>query len=117
MRVENLPHYFSAAEIADLIGQPPALLERLLRCGIHPPWVWRSHWKQPRFGIEAIGPWLKILDEIDLDTLPVSPPPLERPEEVFRDSRKATNADVKQFLRLLPVKTQERLRAEMRSQA
>jgi hypothetical protein len=110
IRRKILPHYFSTDEMADLIGKPPALLERLLRSHRHPPYVWRRNWKRPRFGIETIGPWLKILDEIDLDSLPTNPPPMERPTEVFRESRKATAADVKLFLSLLPVKTQERFR-------
>jgi len=110
IRRKELPNYLTTDQMADLIGKPPALLERLLRCGIHPPYKWRRNCKQPRFGIETIGAWAKIADSIDLDSLPVNPPSLERPTEVFRNSRKETRADVKLFLSLLPRKNQERLR-------
>ena len=110
-----LPHFFSITELADLISQPPELIARLVRCGIHPPWTWRERWHEPRFAIETLPEWLQILDTVNLDTLPENPPPLERPAEAFRNARRkrdSENAELELILKHFPARVAERLRAE-----
>jgi len=111
-RNKDLPHYFSIDELADFISQPPALIERLCRCKIHPPWIWGSRWREPRFPIETAPEWQRILDSVDPNTLPENPPPLERPTWVFKQSRKRRDTDLEIILKCLPPKTTERLRTE-----
>jgi len=97
IRRNSLKAYLSMTEIADLLNQPENLIRRMVNAKRCPGWIWKLHWKQPRFAQSSIPEWLRLLDEIDLDTLPLNPPPLERPEQVFKQSRKAIEADMKLF--------------------
>jgi len=78
MRTTILPHHFTTREIADLLDQPAVLLQRLVRCKICPPWIWRKRWPEPRWPLSTVPEWLRILDRVDLNSLPLDPPPLER---------------------------------------
>lgn len=113
MKIKRLPHFFTAREIADMFQQPAALIDRMIRTGIHPPFIWRPRWAAPRWSEDSFPAWNKILRDVDLSTLPEDPPPLTRPEKVFEGSRPrgATRQQLDQFLRLFPKREQERLRA------
>ena len=88
-----LPHFHTGAEVAALLQANPVIIDRLMRCGIHPLWTWEPRWKEPRFRADTIPEWRRILDTVDLDSLPENPPPLERPEETFRESRQGATAE------------------------
>jgi hypothetical protein len=56
-----------------------------------------------------------MLENIDPEELPACPCQLERPEDLFRNSRRKRaehKANLEIILRSLPVKTAERLRAK-----
>jgi hypothetical protein len=83
-----LQHHHTAREVAALLQKDPGVIDRLIRCHRHPVWKWAPRWKEPRFAAEAFPEWRRILDTVDLDSLPEDPPPLERPEETFSGSRR-----------------------------
>lgn len=85
MKNHNLDVHLSIEDVASLLKLPNEKIEMLIRCGIHPPWHWLACMKRPRFSQSTIPAWLRIRDEIDLDSLPTHPPPLEarRPTNVF----------------------------------
>jgi hypothetical protein len=87
---KKLPHYHTSCEIADLLGQPEALIRRMVHAKRCPGWIWRPNWREPRFAESSIPEWLRLLDEIDVTALPLNPPPLERPERVFNETLGAT---------------------------
>jgi hypothetical protein len=84
----TLPHLHSPKEVANLLQVDPEIIDRLIRLNIHPERVWMPKWKQPRFSAETFPEWRRILETIDLATLPADPPPLQRPAEVFQKSRR-----------------------------
>jgi|SRR5271157_4686084 len=88
----TLPHYHTSGEIAALLTIDSAVINRLIRASIHPPWTWKPRWKEPRWDSSTISDWLNILNSVDLNSLPKNPPPLERPEETFRESRRGPTA-------------------------
>lgn len=85
MSREPIPNFLRIEDLAGLLDTTPDVLELLIRCQIHPPWRWTRQMKRPRFGWKTVPEWLRILESVDLDTLPSDPPPLQRPEEVFED--------------------------------
>ncbi|MFH1113713.1 MAG: hypothetical protein V1792_07300 [Pseudomonadota bacterium] len=115
MSNKALSHLSSFQEVADLLGVEESLLRRLFASGIHPQYIWHSHWPEPRFDEQAICDWIKILRDVDLDSLPEKIPPLERPEDAFEHSRrryrKPSKRDLEIFAQLLHNKVRERLRA------
>jgi len=89
-----LPHLYLAEEMGTLLGQPPGLLTRLVRSRIHPPYVWKPPWREPRWPLSTVPQWLQILRSLDLSSLPENPPPLERPVDVFERLDEPTQAEL-----------------------
>src|SRR5208283_5209373 len=90
----TLPHCHTSREVEGLLQADPGIIDRLVRSGIHPPWVWQKRWCEPRWDSSTISDWLNILDTVDLDSLPENPPALERPVEAFQCRRRgATTAE------------------------
>ena len=79
----RLEIYLTIHDVADLCSVPVSIIDRLTRSNIHPPWGWLPSMKEPRFSPSALPEWLRILDAVDLNSLPRNPPPLQRPAEVF----------------------------------
>ena len=115
MSNKPLPHLSSSQEVADLLGAEESLLRRLFASGIHPPYIWHTRWPGPRFDEQAICDWIKILRDVDLDSLPEKTPPIERPEDAFEHSRRRhpepSKSDLEIFAQGLPKKVRDRLRA------
>jgi len=111
--LKSLPHFLTGREIAHLFQQPPELIDRMVRCGIHPPWTWRKRWPEPRWPDDSFPAWHRILSDVDVSSIPQNPPPLEHPARTFRESRftEPAAAQIEQFLSLFPKREQERLRA------
>ncbi len=101
----SLPHLHTSTEVAALLQADSGVIDRLVRCGCHPPWVWKPRWKEPRWDSSTIPEWRRILDTIDLATLPKDPPPLQRPSEVFKKNRMGpTKAELATAARMCGVK-------------
>jgi|GEM_PF-1187737 len=89
----TLPHLHSPKEVANLLQVDLGIIDRLIRLNIHPERVWMPKWKQPPFAAETFPEWRRILDIVDLDSLPLYPPPLQKPSEVFRAKQAGPTAE------------------------
>jgi len=72
------------SEVAEILHVPKSLLDRLIACGIHPRFVWKPHWSEPKWTDADIYQWAGILADIDLNALPAEPGPMENPATAFR---------------------------------
>ena len=104
MTKDKLSHFSSIPEIADRTGRPESLIRRMVNAKRCPYWIWKPRWREPRFHESSIPEWLRLLDEVDLDALPEDLPPLERPQKVFRGSKKRQKTDLEIILKSLPLK-------------
>lgn len=109
---KQFPHLHTILEIADLLGQPQSLIRRMVHTKRCPPWVWFPRWKEPRFRIETLTEWARMLGSIDPDELPEKLEPLQRPAEVFPRRHKGPDPDLELILKHFPVRVAERLRAK-----
>jgi hypothetical protein len=83
----SMPHYHTSREIAALLQTDPDVIDRLVRCRIHPCWFWKNHWREPRWASSTIPEWRHVLDNVDINALPENPPPLERPADAIERRR------------------------------
>ncbi len=93
--------FLTIRDVADLCSIDVSVIDRLARCGIHPPWRWARPMKSPRWSESTIPQWLQILDEIDLSSLPADPPPLEGPGKTFAQAPAPTADELKLAARML----------------
>lgn len=113
MRSNCLPHHHSITEIADIFQVPETHIRHILAKHLEPSWwVWRNHWREPRFPDSSIPEWSRLLEALPAGCFEGEPPKLERPAQVFRQSRlrEPTKEEVEAFLRCFPPKERERLR-------
>jgi hypothetical protein len=103
----DIPINLTMADIAMMCGEPIEIIDRLARCRICPAYVWKSKMSQPRWHPNTIGQWLRILEDVDLDSLPLNPPPLQRPTEVFRD-RGPTKKELALVRKVLGIRESEK---------
>ncbi len=103
---DSIPINLTMNDIASLCDKALELIDKLVRCKICPEYIWRPEMSQPRWHPNTIGEWLRIFDQIDLDTLPEDPPPLERPSEIFQP-KGPTAKELKIFRRILGPKGQK----------
>ncbi|MBI5570291.1 MAG: hypothetical protein HY914_10135 [Desulfomonile tiedjei] len=78
---EKVPIYDTIFEVAELNHVPSWDIERLVRCGIHPPYHWGPRMNLPRFHPKYRPEWARILRDVDRDSLPENPSPLRRRPE------------------------------------
>jgi hypothetical protein len=90
---DRLVHYSSIAELADLFNVPVDIVERYVRNGIHPVYMWPRRWKQPRWHPDQLTEWGRIVADVDPATLPTNPPRLQRPVRIMGRCRKPTKRD------------------------
>lgn len=114
MKIKHLPHYYSFTELSELFNASESHLLHLFgRNHLRPVcWIWRQRWREPRFAEGSIPEWLRLLDSYPVGSFAGDPPPLEKPVLVSRPKQRgASQSELETFLKFLPVRERERLRA------
>jgi hypothetical protein len=83
MTQPRVPHHWTFAEIAGLLGVTETLIRGLFARGIDPCWTWHEGWAEPRFDEEAVYQWREILERIVPTTSSNEIALLETPGQVF----------------------------------
>ena len=91
-------------DVAELNHVPSWDIERLIRCGIHPPYHWGPRLKLPRFHPNTRPEWARILSDVDIDSLPENPPPLKRRPERCERSTEPTEDELTLAAKILGVR-------------
>jgi len=79
-----------------------AELERLIQCGIHPPYVWKPGWVEPKWDDNGVRVWAQILIDVDLDALADGNVPTRPPIRAYRSPTPDEIAAAAQMLGLRP---------------